>query len=99
MSRALYVLGGPLIWLASLLLLLGIGAQGCAGSGLVLAIQLLAVAGCVAILYRSLTAVRTPSLAGNDQARLLHFFAGGLAVLAMVAIGASALATSYAASC
>jgi len=98
-SRALYVLGGPLIWLASLLLLLGIGAQGCAGSGLVLAIQLLAVAGCVAILYRALTAVRTPSLAGNDQARLLHFFAGGLAVLAMVAIGASALATSYAASC
>lgn len=99
MTQALYLFGGPLIWLANVALLAMIGARGCAPSSLVLAIQLAALAGCVALLYRALSRVRSPANAGNDSARLRHFVAGGITVLSMAAIGATAFSATLSASC
>ncbi len=98
-GRVLFLLAGPAVWLASLGLLLLIGARGCAATGTVLTIQFVAIALCVALLYRALSRVRNPALAGDDRARLWHFMAGGTAVLSMAAIGASAFFATLSASC
>lgn len=99
MKQALWLFGGPLIWLASVALLALIGARGCAPSSLVLLIQLAALAGCVALLYRALSRVRSPANAGDDSARMRHFMAGGITVLSMAAIGATASSATLSASC
>lgn len=99
MGWALYILAGPLIWLTSLLLVEAIGARGCAPTGVVLTIQLLAVAGCVAVVYRALGQVRSPANAGDDKARFRHFMAGGAAVLSMAAIGAGTFFAMLTARC
>jgi len=99
MQRLVEVLAGPLIWLASLAVVSWIGARGCAPAGVVLLILCVALAGCIGVLYRALSRVRSPALAGNDQARLWHFVAGGTAALSMAAIGATAFYATLTASC
>lgn len=97
MKATLYVLSGPLIWLASLLLLLVIGARGCAPGAVVTTIQLVAVAGCVAVLYHALSCTRQPAVAERKRTR--HFIAGGAAVLGAIGIGATALISAVGATC
>ena len=93
----LYVLSGPLIWLASLLLLQVMGARGCAAGGAVMTVQFLAVGGCVAVLYHALSCTRQPSVA--ERTRVRHFMAGGAAVLGAVGIGATALVSALGVTC
>jgi len=95
----LYVLGGPLIWLANLLLLALADARGCVPDAAVVGIQSGAAAGCIALLYRALSGVRDPASAGNEHLRLTHFIAGGVTVLSMVAIGMTALPSALMAAC
>lgn len=99
MRWILYILAGPLIWLASLTLVGAIDAGGCASTGVVLAILLLALAGCVALVYRALSQVRSSANAGNEKVRFRHFMAGGAAALSMAAIGASAFFAMLTTSC
>ena len=90
MGWVLYILAGPSIWLASLLLVGAVRVDGCAPAGVVVGILLVALAGCVALVYRALSQVRSPANAGNDKVRFRYFMAGGAAVMSMAAIGASA---------
>ena len=97
MKAMLYVLSGPLIWLWSMVLLQAIGAGGCSSSGTVTTVKLIAIGGCVAVLYHALTCTRQPSV--EERARVRHFLAGGAAVLGAVGIGATALVSSLAVAC
>lgn len=97
MSRLLYVLGGPLIWVASLAVLALVGARGCAGTGAVIGVLLLAVAGCAWLMYVALRRVR--GTAPTASGRMWHFAAGGTAALAMAAIGATAFLASLSTRC
>lgn len=97
MKTTFYVLSGPLIWLGSLVLLLAIGARGCAPGAVVTTIQLIAVGGCVAVLYHALSYTRQPAVA--ERRRIRHFIAGGAAVLGAIGIGGTALVSALGATC
>lgn len=94
--RLLYLLGGPLIWLGSLLLLALARMGGCAPLSLVLVIQFAALAGCVVLMYQALRNVRRRVPGRPERERLRHFAAGGSAVLGMGLIGATAFSASLA---
>lgn len=97
LRTVLYVLSGPLIWLATLLILSSIGASGCAGTGVTLAVQLAGVSGCIGVMYHGLDRARRGR--SSERERLPHFFAAGLAALGMVGIGATTLVALLATSC
>lgn len=97
MKALLYLLGGPLIWLGSVLLLRAIGSQRCVPGGVVTAVQLMAVGACIALLYHALSCARNPAV--GERGRVRHFLAGGTAVLGAVGIGATALVSALGATC
>lgn len=93
----LYVLAGPLIWLTSLAALAVLGTWNCGSAGLTVLVELLAIAACMAVMYRALDHARRGN--GSERQRLPHFFAAGAAALGMVGIGATAVAALLATSC
>lgn len=92
-----YVAAGPLFYVADLLVLRVAASATCAGPltgvdfvSIIVILSAVTIGGCAAILWRALTNQRTvTSLTRQD--RRVDFFAGGLAVASLVAIGLTAL--------
>lgn len=97
MTTGLYVLAGPLIWLASLVSLSVLGTWNCGEAGLTVLVELMAIAACMAVMYHALDHARRE--AGSERERLPYFFAAGAAALSMAGIGATAVAALLATSC